>query len=218
MAIGIIEAYIRQAAIARGIDPDIAVRVARSEGGLTDPVRQSDVVRNGVREQSFGPFQLYMAGGLGNRALAAGIDPRDPDQWQAGVDFALDEAKRAGWGQWYGAAKAGIGNRTGLGGKGSSAPTTYQVGPGFKGKNPNYVAPAPTILTAGLGATEPQEADPAAAGREMLAGLGQSTAEDEQLLAMALAAMNDWQAGGQVQPPPQVKLKRTLAEAPKRAF
>ena len=76
MAIGIIEAYIRQAAIARGIDPDIAVRVARSEGGLSDPVRQSDVVKGGVREQSYGPFQLYMAGGLGSRALAAGIDPR----------------------------------------------------------------------------------------------------------------------------------------------
>ena len=217
MAIGIIEAYIRQAAIARGIDPDIAVRVAMSEGGLTNPVRKSEVPTGGGRtEESYGPFQLYMGGGLGNRALAAGIDPRDPNQWQAGVDFALDEAKRAGWGQWYGAAKAGIGNWAGLGGKGSTAPTTYQVGPGFKGKNPNYVAP--TIMTAGLGATEPQEPDPAATGRAMLAGLGQSSVDDEELLAMALAAMRKWQAGGQAEPPPQMKLKRTLAEAPKRTI
>ena len=100
-----------------------------------------------------------------------------------------------------------------------SGPATYRVGPGFRGKNPNYTAePSVAPITAGLGATQPEEADPAAAGREMLAGLGQPTAQDEQLLAMALAAMNDWQAGGRGEPPPQMKLKRTLAEAPKRAF
>ena len=111
-----IEAYIRHAASARGIDPDIAVSVALSEGGLNDPVRQSDYVKNGRREPSYGPFQLYMGGGLGNRALASGIDPRDPGQWQRGVDFALDEAAQKGWGQWYGAAKVGIGNRAGING------------------------------------------------------------------------------------------------------
>ena len=217
MAIGIIEAYIRQAAIARGIDPDIAVRVARSEGGLTNPVRQSDVVRDGVREPSFGPFQLYMAGGLGNRALAAGIDPRDPSQWQAGVDFALDEAKRAGWGQWYGAAKAGISNRAGLGGKGSAAPTSYQVGPGFRGKNPNYTAPTSSPLIAGLGAPAPEEADPQAAGRDMLAGLGTPMLSDEEMLAMAMAAMQrDQVVPGEL--PAPIKIKRTLAETPKRTI
>lgn len=88
VAEGEIADYIRQSAAARGIDPDIALRVAMSEGGLKDPVRQSEVVKNGVREASYGPFQLYMGGGLGNKALEAGIDPRDPNQWRAGVDFA----------------------------------------------------------------------------------------------------------------------------------
>lgn len=116
MAISPIEQYIRQAAAARGIDPDIAVRVAKSEGGLQNPVRQSDVVKNGVREPSYGPFQLYMNGGLGSRALAAGIDPRDPGQWQRGVDYALNEAAQKGWGQWYGSKAVGIAPYQGISG------------------------------------------------------------------------------------------------------
>lgn len=114
VAEGEIADYIRQSATARGIDPDVALRVAMSEGGLKDPVRQSNVVKNGVREASYGPFQLYMGGGLGNKALEAGIDPRDPNQWRQGVDFALDQAAKGGWSPWYGAAKVGVGNRTGL--------------------------------------------------------------------------------------------------------
>lgn len=114
VAEGEIADYIRQSATARGIDPDTALRVAMSEGGLKDPVRQSDYVKNGVREASYGPFQLYMGGGLGNKALEAGIDPRDPNQWRQGVDFALDQAATGGWSPWYGAAKVGLGNRAGL--------------------------------------------------------------------------------------------------------
>lgn len=114
---GAIEAYIRSAAQKRGIDPDIAVRVAMSEGGVDDPTRQSDVVKNGVREQSYGPFQLYMGGGLGNEfQQQTGLHPSDPSAWMKGIDFALDKAKESGWGAWYGAAKAGIGDRDGLGG------------------------------------------------------------------------------------------------------
>lgn len=112
---GEIADYIRQAATARGIDPDTALRVAMSEGGLENPVNQSSVVKNGVREQSYGPFQLYMGGGLGNKALEAGIDPRDPNQWQKGVDFALDQAKQGGWGPWYGAKKIGVTGMAGIG-------------------------------------------------------------------------------------------------------
>lgn len=119
---GGIEAYIREAAAARGIDPDVAVTVARSEGGLKDPVRQSLVRKNGRQEPSYGPFQLLIGGGdtgfpagMGNDALAAGIDPRDPSQWQRGIDFALDNAAKNGWGAWYGAKAAGIGNRQGIG-------------------------------------------------------------------------------------------------------
>ncbi len=113
---GEIESYIRQAAIQRGIDPDIAVRVAQSEGGLVDPVRQSDVIKEGVREPSFGPFQLYMNGGLGNAFQAeTGLHPSDPNAWRQGVDFALDSAKKDGWGAWYGAKNVGITGMDGIG-------------------------------------------------------------------------------------------------------
>jgi hypothetical protein len=141
-----IEAYIRQAAAARGIDPDIAVRVAKSEGGLQNPVRQSDVVKNGVREPSFGPFQLYMNGGLGSRALAAGIDPRDPNQWRGGVDYALNEAAQKGWGQWYGSKAVGIAPFQGIGGAHPadiSAASPYAgMADGPKGQEA-YPAPSP---------------------------------------------------------------------------
>jgi len=129
-----IEDYIRQAARARGIDPDIAVRVARAEGGLKDPTRQSLVMKGGVQEPSYGPFQLLIGGGntgfpagMGNDALRAGIDPRDPNQWQRGVDFALDNAAKGGWSPWYGAKAAGIGDRDGIGGRGVTINSTPQM-------------------------------------------------------------------------------------------
>lgn len=112
-----IEAFIRQEAIKRGINPDVPVNLARHEGGLKNPFRhgegpapKSQSAAFGDREHSFGPFQLYISGnnaGLGDRALAAGVDPRK--DWKAGVQFALDEAARVGWGQWYGRKPAGIG-------------------------------------------------------------------------------------------------------------
>lgn len=117
--------YIRRAAQARGIDPDVAVRVARSEGGLSNPFRhgegpapKSQAAGFGATENSYGPFQLYVSGtgaGLGDRAMRAGIDPSK--DWQKGIDFALDEVTRKGWGQWYGAKGQGITGMMGVGGK-----------------------------------------------------------------------------------------------------
>lgn len=137
---GAIESYIRHAAQKRGIDPEIAVKVAMSEGGVTDPVRQSDVVKDGVREQSYGPFQLYMGGGLGNEfQQATGMHPSDPGAWQKGIDFALDKAKEGGWGPWYGAAKVGIGERDGIGaGAPQGAGAQGEIRQGSDGQNYQY--------------------------------------------------------------------------------
>jgi len=119
------EVYIRRAARARGIDPEVAVRVARSEG-LAPGVWQSNYVKDGKRETSYGPFQLLVGGGLGDEFIAKGYgDPRDPRTVYRQIDFALDKAAENGWGAWYGAAKVGVGNRTGLDGAralGVSAP------------------------------------------------------------------------------------------------
>lgn len=110
-----VESHIVQSARARGIDPNIALRVYRSEGSSQ---WQSTVVKNGHRERSYGPFQLYIDGGLGNKfQRETGLDPRDPSTWRENIDFALDEAKQGGWGPWYGAKAAGITGRRGLDGE-----------------------------------------------------------------------------------------------------
>jgi hypothetical protein len=107
--------FIKQYSSAIGIDPDIALRVAKSEG-LGNGIWQSNAYSNGIREPSFGPFQLLKGGkgagfgaGLGNKFMAqTGLDPADPANWQQSTAFALDQAKANGWGAWYGAKGQGI--------------------------------------------------------------------------------------------------------------
>jgi hypothetical protein len=118
-----VEAYIRQSALARGIDPDTAVRVARSEGGLQSWNLQSQAYRNGIQEPSYGPFQLLKGGpntgyptGLGNDFMnQTGLDPALAANGPQGVDFALDHASRNGWSAWYGARNSGISRWEGIG-------------------------------------------------------------------------------------------------------
>lgn len=121
---GDIASYIAKAASARGIDPDVALKVAQSEGGLKSWNLQSGFVKNGVREQSYGPFQLYKGGGLGNEfQRKTGMDPALASSGPAGVDFALDHAKKNGWGAWYGADRVGIDKWQGIGQGGAGADT-----------------------------------------------------------------------------------------------
>lgn len=107
--------YIRAAAAKRGIDPNIAVRVAKSEGLNT---------YIGDKGSSFGPFQLHYGGiasggnaGSGEGDLftkKTGLDARNPATWRQQIDFSLDRAKVNGWGAWHGAARVGISEREGL--------------------------------------------------------------------------------------------------------
>ena len=95
--------YIVAAAQKRGIDPNVALRVARSEG-----LNQY----TGDEGSSFGPFQLHYGGvakggnavgGLGDVfTQRTGLDARDPRTWRQQIDFSLDEAARTGWGPWHG--------------------------------------------------------------------------------------------------------------------
>lgn len=106
-----LEDYIFKAARSRNIDPSVAIAVAQSEGLDGNPADgwQSNVVKNGKREPSYGPFQLYTGGGLGNRFQEkTGLDPADPANVFKGIDFALDVASKEGWGAWYGAKKIGV--------------------------------------------------------------------------------------------------------------
>lgn len=117
-----IEVTIRDEATKRGIDPEVAVAIFRSEGAGN---YQSQVARSGKgsqdgKEDSYGPFQLYRGGGLGNAyEKATGRDLRKDntlDGITTQVRFALDQAVEQGWAPWYGRKTAGVGVRQGLAG------------------------------------------------------------------------------------------------------
>jgi hypothetical protein len=116
------EAFIRAKASELGIDPDTAVRVARSEG-LAPGVWQARGMLSYGRERSYGPFQLHNAPpgerpGMGNDFLkATGLDPADPANWMPATEYALKHASRNGWGAWYGAKKIGVTGMEGIGGQ-----------------------------------------------------------------------------------------------------
>jgi hypothetical protein len=106
------EAYIRETTKKYGVDPDTAVRVAHSEGlrGYS-----------GDRGTSFGAFQLHVGGGLGDTfQKETGLDPRDPKNERAMIDWTLKNVNKTGWGPYHGARNTGIGPREGLGGGAAS--------------------------------------------------------------------------------------------------
>lgn len=121
--------YIKQGALARGIDPNVALRVAQSEG--------LGGAYAGDQGSSFGPFQLHYGGvagggnavpGLGDTFTSqTGLDARNPSTVQQQIDFALDQAKKSGWGAWHGAAGAGIGNWQGIGTGATPTPAGWPV-------------------------------------------------------------------------------------------
>jgi len=113
------EAYIRASAPKYGVDPDVAVNLAKHEG-LQPGTWQSNVVKDGVRETSYGPFQLHTKG------LGAGFegDLTDPSTWQAQIDYALKNAAKSGWKPWYGRGPAGIGEWEGINRGGGTAAVT----------------------------------------------------------------------------------------------
>ncbi|WP_267355258.1 hypothetical protein [Methylobacterium sp. GC_Met_3] len=112
-------AHIRASALSQGIDPDIALRIANSEGLRgSNPNRLTPGDYENGKPTSFGPFQLHYgrSGGLGNRYTAeTGHHAGDPRYWQEQIDFALRTARKEGWGAWYGRKSAGVGVRDGIG-------------------------------------------------------------------------------------------------------
>lgn len=128
-----IESIIRHEASLRGIDPNTAVKIYRSEGAgsyqsLFRPSASSSVTTYNGREASYGPYQLYVGGGLGNDyQQLTGRDLRN-DNTRSGITdqirFALNNAATSGWGAWYGRLNVGVGERDGL----SGATTLNNIG------------------------------------------------------------------------------------------
>lgn len=56
----------------------------------------------GDNGKSFGDFQLYTGGGMGNEAEAAGVNIRDPKAWKQQADYALQQmAMHKGDAEWF---------------------------------------------------------------------------------------------------------------------
>jgi hypothetical protein len=116
--------YIRETAKKYGVDPDVALKVAKSEG-LRD--------FSGDGGKSGGAFQLYTGGGLGNEfQKETGLDPLDPKNEKATIDYALRHASQHGWKPWHGAAKVGVGEFDGISG-GTAAASQKDPAAGYGG-------------------------------------------------------------------------------------
>jgi hypothetical protein len=139
------EAFIRDEAVKRGINPDYAVAVAKSEG-FYNPI--------GDNGTSFGAFQLHLTpggrgGAVGDRFKAqTGLDPSDPRNEAQTIMFALDWARQHGWTDFHGAANgahlsqwAGIDrNATGsIGGGGVTQTFTGPITIQAPGGNPDDI-------------------------------------------------------------------------------
>jgi hypothetical protein len=113
-------------AVRRGISPYYAEKVAWSEGGLDEPALRGTFATG----SSWWAYQLHYGGrgyewlgtsaGMGNGFTElTGWEPGDPRAWRDAMRYALDRARAAGWGDWYGARAQGI---TGFAGIDRSSP------------------------------------------------------------------------------------------------
>ena len=124
------EKIIAEEAELRGIDPSIAIRIFRAEGA---GAYQSQIPRTGRgslggKEASFGPFQLFIGGGLGNVYQEATGRDLTTDNTAEGITnqirFALDQAVTGnGWQPWSGRGPAGVAQYAGL--RGARAINNY---------------------------------------------------------------------------------------------
>jgi len=101
---------IRRIAQEENIDPDVAVRVASSEG--------LGQFTSGIPgERSYGAFQLNVdsPSAMGNQFRRdTGLDPSDPNNEDATIRYALRQAKQGGWTPFHGAKNTGIGQFEGI--------------------------------------------------------------------------------------------------------
>jgi hypothetical protein len=126
------EPFIRETAAKYGVNPETAMKVAHSEG-LKDFL--------GDDGKSGGAFQLYTGGGMGNDfQKETGLDPLDPKNERATIDYALKNVGKTGWLPFHGAAKVGVGPMEGIGQQ-----TAAATPPG----------PIPAVPTSGGGPTIP---------------------------------------------------------------
>ena len=182
--------YIRKAALARGIDPNVAVKAMRGEG-LAPGVWQSNFKQPYGRERSYGAMQLHVAPegarpGMGNDFVRdTGLNPADPKNYKQMIDYGLDNVVKKGWGPWYGAKAQGITGMMGVGDNAQVMPASYQtpgpvttarrdeLGTGYSGRPSPASGPQglPSLMTAGAAARLRGE-EPGALSSQFKTGVG----------------------------------------------
>lgn len=125
-------AYIQKAAIARGVDPNVALTIAKREGLKGNGNNQAgDMSTNLGEYTSFGPYQLHYGykrkpgqskDGMSNYGLGdeftkkTGLDARDPTTVRQQIDFALDHMATVGHSKdWHGFPNATFPNAKAIG-------------------------------------------------------------------------------------------------------
>jgi peptidoglycan hydrolase-like protein with peptidoglycan-binding domain len=120
MTVGAMEQIISREATARNMDPKTAIKIFRAEGATN---YQSQIPKTGKgsyagKEASFGPYQLYIGGGMGNQYQQATGRDLTKDNTADGITnqirFALDQATKVGWSPWMGRGPAGVAANAGL--------------------------------------------------------------------------------------------------------
>jgi hypothetical protein len=120
------ETFAREAAAARGINPDIAIAVANTEGGVTEAARCGDF--SGApwySGKSWFMYQLHYGGkgyeswghtaGMGNGFTSlTRWPPGEPAAWRDACRYGLNRARTGGWQSWYGAATIGVSGFMGI--------------------------------------------------------------------------------------------------------
>lgn len=201
------KAYLIEAARARGIDPDVAVKAMGGEG-LNPDVWQSNAQQPYGRERSYGAMQLHVAPegsrpGMGNDfQTATGLDASDPNNYKQMIDFGLDNVVKGGWGPWYGAKARGV---TGMMGVGDDAhimpagytqelvPPTKRTGPPSPyGEQLGYRTGPPTPYEG----TQAPEGTPAAMNSSVATAVGAGDPAKNALAARALALQKYTREGG----------------------
>ena len=113
-----IESIIAREAKLRNMDVATAIKVYRAEGLNS---YQSQLKYEGKQERSYGPYQLFVDGGLGNTYQKDTGRKLVSDNTLEGITnqirWSLDYvAKTGSWSPWKGAARVGIEDDEGLNG------------------------------------------------------------------------------------------------------
>jgi hypothetical protein len=169
--------FIQNYARSIGVDPNLALGIANAEGlkawSASNPNAGSTIDRTNGQPFSFGDFQLNIhPGAMGAQALAAGVDPRDPNQWQAADRFALDQMKTGGVAPWKGDPVAKAYLATGATPNMSALLAQAQNAP---------ISTTPGTASAGAAGSPASAAATSAAGAGVLPGFGTAQASNSFL-------------------------------------